>query len=111
MVRFSIDPREGRLLVRGHAGFGQPGADPVCAGVSVLVLTLCRCVEELGERGQVSIQALAAEPGAAQIRCRSLPGSERELEVLFGAAATGLRLLAKEYGSFVKEVPFPEEAV
>ena len=68
MVRFRIDPRKGELQVLGHAGYAEKGSDPVCAGVSTLALTLCRCMEELAAVGAVRILALAAEPGAATER-------------------------------------------
>ena len=103
MVRFRIDPHKGELRVLGHAGFGEKGSDPVCAGVSALVLTLCRRVEELADRGAVQIQALAAEPGAAYVRCAPLPGHEVQTEEAFRVIGAGLRLLAKEYPGYVEE--------
>ena len=101
MVRFRIDPRRGELRVLGHAGFDAPGRDPVCAGVSALVLTLYHRVEELGKAGTVEIKALAAEPGAALIRCTGRPGHERELEITFRTIETGLEMLAREYPAHV----------
>ena len=101
MVKFWIDPRRGELRVLGHAGFDSPGRDPVCAGVSVLVLTLYRRVAELGNKGAVEIKALAAEPGAALIRCRPNPGREQEVETVFRTIETGLTMLSQEYPEYV----------
>lgn len=103
MVRFRIDPHKGELQVLGHAGYAEPGADPVCAGVSTLVLTLCRCVEELAAVGAVRVLALAAEPGAAFVHCVPCPGHGEQMEAAFHTVAVGLRMLAKEYPGNVEE--------
>ena len=103
MVRFYMDPPRGELRILGHAGFGEKGSDPVCAGVSALVLTLCRRVEELADQDAVRILALAAEPGAAYVRCTPLPGHETQTEEVFRVIAAGLRLLAKDYPGYVGE--------
>lgn len=103
MVRFYIEPRKGELRVLGHAGYGEKGSDPVCAGVTALVLTLCRRVEELADQGAVRILALAAEPGAAFVHCVPLPGRAGQPEEAFRVIAAGLRMLAKEYPGYVEE--------
>ena len=87
----------------GHAGYAEKGSDPVCAGVSTLALTLCRCMEELAAVGAVRILALAAEPGAALIHCVPLPGHAEQMEEVFRVIAAGLRLLAEEYPGNVEE--------
>ena len=103
MVRFYMDPPRGELRILGHAGFGEKGSDPVCAGVSALVLTLYRRVEELENMGAVRILALAAEPGAAYVRCPPLPGHGEQAEEAFRVIAAGLRMLAREYPGYVEE--------
>ena len=103
MVRFRIDPRKGELQVLGHAGYAEKGSDPVCAGVSTLALTLCRCMEELAAVGAVRILALAAEPGAAFVHCQPLPGHGEQRQAAFHTVAVGLRMLAKEYPGYVEE--------
>ena len=103
MVRFRIDPRKGELQVLGHAGYAEKGSDPVCAGASALVLTLCRRVEELADQDAVRILALAAEPGAAFVRCVPLPGHGEQMQAAFHTVAVGLRMLAKEYPGYVEE--------
>ena len=103
MVRFRIDPRKGELQVLGHAGYAEKGSDTVCAGVSTLALTLCRCMEELAAVGAVRILALAAEPGAAFVHCVPLPGHGEQTEETFRVIAAGLRMLAREYPGYVEE--------
>ena len=103
MVRFRIDPHKGELQVLGHAGYGEKGSDPVCAGASALVLTLCRRVEELADQDAVRIRALAAEPGAAFVHCVPLPGRAEQAEEAFRVIAAGLRMLAREYPGYVEE--------
>ena len=87
----------------GHAGYAEKGSDPVCAGVSTLALTLCRCMEELAAVGAVRILALAAEPGAAFVHCVPLPGHGEQAEEAFRVIAAGLRMLAREYPGYVEE--------
>ena len=76
MIRAEYVPHEHTLLVRGHAGSGDPGRDLVCAGVSALVLALREELLQLEEEGMVNIRRLQLEPGYADIRC--IPAAKGE---------------------------------
>ena len=41
--------RKGRITVSGHAGFAEAGKDIVCAGVTALIQTLIKSVDDLTE--------------------------------------------------------------
>lgn len=45
MIEITVD--ETRIRVEGHAGFGPPGRDIVCAGVSALFQTLVWSIEDV----------------------------------------------------------------
>lgn len=47
MITVEIDKKG--ITVDGHAGYADPGKDIVCAGVSVLALTLIESLEEFTE--------------------------------------------------------------
>ena len=75
------DPRVPAMSFEGHAGAGEPGHDPVCAALSMLMYTL-----------------LAALPAAGTIR-QSAPGFcrvEGGDPAVYRVVAAGLRLLAEE---------------
>ena len=54
-AKFGIEAGAGALVmdVRGHTGFAELGKDPVCAGASVLAMTVAQCVELMGEDGKL----------------------------------------------------------
>ena len=101
MIRAEYVPTEHTLVVRGHAGSGDPGRDLVCAGVSALVLALREELLQLEEAGAVSIRRLQLEPGFADIRC--VPGTNGEgTELVYDTVVKGLELLQKLFGEFVE---------
>ena len=58
-VRFEEDREKGVLSMelRGHAGFAQLGRDPVCAGASVLAMTVAQCAKAMEEAGRLRKKA------------------------------------------------------
>lgn len=101
MIRAEYVPEELTLLVRGHAGSGDPGRDLVCAGVSALVLALREELLGLEEAGALSIRRLRLEPGFADLRC--VPTSRGEgAELVYDTVVRGLELLQRLFGEFVE---------
>ncbi len=88
MIRIRREPR--RLTLRGHADYGPPGRDIVCAGVSALVYALAGY---LTNREEVS--ELVMEPGYVTVAAK---GPSPALEVV----CTGLRQLAAAYPQCVR---------
>lgn len=101
MIRAEYVPHEHTLLVRGHAGSGDPGRDLVCAGVSALVLALREELLQLEEEGMVNIRRLQLEPGYADIRCDPATRGEGT-ERVYDTVVRGLELLQKLFGEFVE---------
>lgn len=86
------------LQVRGHAGAGRRGRDPVCAGVSTVCRGLGRAAELLGEAG------LLAQPprvrlngGRAEIAALPCPACRAETALVFWTAEVALHALAEAY--------------
>lgn len=95
------DPASLRLEVEGHAGFAQPGADPVCAGVSALVLTLAANLTDLAAAGTVRDPEIHLRSGFALLGCRCEPGLLPVARLVFDALWTGLTVLSGLYPEYI----------
>ena len=84
MIRALYSP--GRLWIRGHAGAGPRGQDPVCGAVSILAETLARSLPD----GQSCL-----ESGKARFR---FPPDSPEARFV----VRGLYLLAQTWPRFVR---------
>ena len=48
--------------MKGHASFAEMGKDPVCAGASILAMTVAQCVRNMSEEKKLTLFCrLAAE--------------------------------------------------
>ena len=47
-VKFEASGENLIMDMKGHASFAEMGKDPVCAGASVLAMTVAQCVGHLG---------------------------------------------------------------
>lgn len=96
-----------RMDVRGHTGFAEMGKDPVCAGASVLAMTVAQCVENMHASGQ-----LAKKPSVlvrnGRVSVTAKPKAEHFAEALhtFYVGEIGFTLLAKAYPNNVALTPF-----
>lgn len=81
------------LTARGHAMAGEKGRDPVCAGVSALVLTLAENVASLVTQGNARRQVLHLEEGNAQVRCQCDEHMEAVVTLIYDAICAGFALL------------------
>ena len=92
MTRIVYDRAGLRLEMQGHAGAGEKGADPVCAALSMLMMTLERRMQERAEK---TMPALRRGPGSFMIACRPEAGDEALCRESFDTVAAGLALLAE----------------
>lgn len=98
MTRIGYD-REGlRLTMEGHAGAGIYGEDPVCAALSMLMMTLQRRMEDRAEKAQPTF---SRGPGRFEIQCDPEDGAEALCRESFDTVAAGLALLAENRPEFV----------
>ncbi len=91
-----------RLVIKGHAGYGNPGEDVVCAAVSTLFYTAVAIAEEMEEQGQLwQPPKITASPGFGVVefcpKPRFVPMATAKMETL----ATGLGLLGRYYPKYV----------
>lgn len=108
-ARFDYDKESGSISmdVKGHAGFAELGKDPVCAGASVLAMTVAQSVKFLEEEGKLRKQAhLVIRNGRTLVV--AVPKEEHYFETLhtFFVGETGMQLLAASYPESVQLTPF-----
>ena len=104
-VRFEKDREQGFLSmeVLGHAGFAQMGKDPVCAGASVLAMTVAQCARTMEEAGRLRKRAhILVRNGRVLVTVKPRPERWDEAAHLFWVGETGLRLLAEAYPENLK---------
>lgn len=95
MIEVSVRERE--LKVSGHAGYSAQGFDVVCAGVTALVQTLVKSIENLTE-DKIEYEL---SPGRAEIRYGNL--SEKS-KTLVDSFFVGICLIASEFPDNVRIV-------
>ncbi|MBX5437199.1 MAG: ribosomal-processing cysteine protease Prp [Alicyclobacillaceae bacterium] len=86
-----------RFAVRGHAGFGKPGQDIVCAAVSALVYNAINSAERLlGAR-------LDASDRRDELTCSVRPEADRpEVQLLLRSMVLGVEQIADLYPRHVQ---------
>ena len=92
MTRINYDREELRLEMEGHAGAGPKGADPVCAALSMLMMTLAA---RMREREEETLPAVSQAPGHFMICCRPEEGEAALCRESFDTVFAGLALLAE----------------
>lgn len=102
MIEIQYDREAFSLRARGHSGSAESGKDLVCAGVTVLVLTLRENLLALEKEGLLKNEAAYAQLGKADFRCVPAPEAEAQVDSLFETVMMGLRLLERLFGEFVR---------
>lgn len=100
------------LDMKGHASFAELGKDPVCAGASILSMTVAQCVQNMGEEKKLQKKpVIRIRNGRVLVICK--PKREHFAEALhtFYIGETGMHLLAESYHDNVTLIPFamPDE--
>lgn len=86
------------VTITGHAGYGPPGKDIVCAAVSVLVQTLAASAEQL----TADHMEVECREGFARISC---DGNLSEgTRLLMNSFFIGIRMIACTYPDYVRVV-------
>lgn len=97
MIEVTYRPRGHLLTVKGHAGAGLYGSDPVCAAVSILVYTLAESVQVMEQKHRLTAATVHLASGCAVIAARPRRFSGRALDCTYKTVCHGFRLLAGEY--------------
>lgn len=95
MIEVSV--RENEIKVSGHAMYAPNGQDIVCAGVSSLVRTLIRSIEDL-TRDKIEY---SISPGWADIKYGNL---SEKAKTLVDSFFVGICMIADEYPDCVRIV-------
>lgn len=104
-ARFEQDREKGAFVMEfiGHAGFGELGRDPVCAGASVLAMTAAQCVKIMEEAGRLRKKAhIRIQNGRVLVAASPKEEARGETEQLFWVAETGMRLLCEAYPGHIE---------
>ncbi|MCL6548747.1 MAG: ribosomal-processing cysteine protease Prp [Alicyclobacillus sp.] len=100
MIVLDVYERDGgivRFSVRGHAGYGKPGKDVVCAAVSALVYNAVNSAERL--LGAV----LDASDRRDELTCAVPPKADRpEVQLLLRSMVFGVQQIADLYPAHVR---------
>lgn len=108
-VRFGIEAGAAALVMdaRGHAGFDVIGKDPVCAGASVLAMTIAQCVEDMEQDGKLQKKPnITIRNGRVKVVAKPQPEYFHEALHLFWVGQVGMQLLSETYPEYVTLTPF-----
>lgn len=113
-VKFDYDVPAGVLVmdVKGHAAFAELGKDPVCAGASVLAMTVAQMVRNMQDEGKLQKKAnIRIKNGRVTVICKPKQAHWTEALHTFYFGETGMHLLAESYPDHVSLTPFtlPDE--
>lgn len=97
VLLIAVSVREDGITVRGHAGYAEPGRDIVCAGVTALVQTLIKSLENF-TRDKIRYDIA---PGRADIHYGNLSEAGKTLVDSF---FLGISLIGEEFPEYVKIV-------
>lgn len=93
--------------VRGHAGFAELGRDPVCAGASVLAMTVAQCIQCMAEDGKLQKKPnITIRNGRVTVVAKPEPESFHEALHVYWFGQIGMQLLAESYPEQVTLRPF-----
>ena len=93
MIEVSV--RKDEVKVSGHANYAVSGSDIVCAGVTALVQTLIKSIEDLTE-DKIEYEI---SPGRADVKYRNLSKKSRTLVDSF---FIGVSMIADEFPDYVR---------
>ncbi len=90
-----VNIRKDEVKVSGHANYAVSGSDIVCAGVTALIQTLIKSIEDLTE-DKIEYEI---SPGRADIKYRNLSEKSRTLVDSF---FIGVSMIADEFPDYVR---------
>ena len=111
MVRASLkvlrDKGAIEMRCQGHADFREMGKDPVCAGASVLAVTMAQCAETMHESGRLQKKPVVnVKGGNVRVVVKPKPELFYEALLIIGTVSTGFQLLAEAYPEHVRYYQF-----
>jgi len=101
MTRIRYDRDELRLEMEGHAGAGPKGEDPVCAALSMLMMTLEARMQEQSEE---MLPVISRGQGRFAISCRPEEDAAERCRESFDTVFAGLSLLGENRPEYVSVI-------
>ena len=102
MINMTYNAKEHSLKIEGHAEFGEPGKDPVCAGVSALFYTLCQALTDLEDTALEGSVNVDMGKGYGLVKCVPMEKRTIEVELVFWTVLEGLQMMAESYPDNLK---------
>lgn len=90
------------MRVNGHANFADLGRDPVCAGASVLAMTVAQCIDLMAKAGSLDDVKIKIGDGNVRVVAKPKEDAIKEAMDFFHVAAIGFQLLQESYPEHVK---------
>ena len=86
------------VTVEGHANYGTPGCDIVCASVSMLITTLGLYAEKLEEYNKLLVPpVIQLDSGNSRVDVTVMGKFDKEATAVFDAVCDGFKLLSETY--------------
>ena len=101
MIHVVYDRNRPCVTVKGHAGCGEYGKDPVCAAVSILVHTLAENVTKMEAEQRAQKCVVDMESGDAEISCKPIQRCKYTIVLMFDAVCKGFELLGRDYPEYL----------
>ena len=90
------------VRIEGHAGYGGPDGDIVCAGVSALAYALVETVLQYERNGALINVFTKMEGGNVKAEWSAEPWNEKISDTLYDTIGYGLELMAERYPDHVR---------
>jgi len=106
MIKISITKNTETIksvVVKGHAGYGDSGEDIVCAGISILTITI---LNGLSEIIGIPLEECIVDEGYTAFTVPELTDHDKKLQVytLLETYELGIRATENAYGDYVKVI-------
>lgn len=97
-VAFSTTEDGIKMTAKGHANYGEYGADIVCASVSILAFTLAEAAKQLHSSGYLSHPPyIEVSDGRIKVECSLSPEHSERVQIVYDTIKSGYQLLAYNY--------------
>lgn len=103
MIKITYEPKKHRLRMQGHADFGEPGTDILCAAASMLFYTLCQSLL-CSEDKLIKAPTMQTEKGSACVECCPKEEYAMMIDTMYKTVLCGFHMLSQQYpGNVVTE--------
>lgn len=104
-IKFDYDKDSGALTMdmRGHADFAELGKDVVCAGASILGMTVAQAVQIMSDNGRLRKKAnITIRNGRITVTAKPKPECLAEAQHIYYLGEVGFKLLSEAYPGTIK---------